>query len=680
MWKTFSVYLTSSMQMRKLLSIIFFVVCSLSYSRAQYIWVSQDNNSHYVDIEYGANVNDPIVLNSAHQPALSYVTMLVDMYRDKIKSGEWSVWIESYVHDQNNAVDENRKRAKTLSNTIKSYFIANKILVEDDFTTRNYSGTLSRREGITTIIVGQRYPLERILPEQLIDWEYNDLVWLTDMAKDDSLVTVNFEELSTLVPGMDTTKIYSPYFEPITFSYKALPGAPKSDTVALDKTKDLRLVPSTMEQPSNAAELDRKDAVAVGVMPVVAVEPKGRGKKEGRKSRVKDQSVAQATVKVKPEKVRRRGSGAEAIAGVSGVAVGAASATTGGSQFKNIEIISLNEQVAKAQLGDLRYRNSNAGTQSQSSGGAVGSKMIEIKGGGASKEKASGIEYPLSLNIPSLAAATPLAASAAVGATVNQSASFYDNKGRLVRPKKSGTTPKMVYDDKGNPKLDATAFERALSVENLAVIEAENRSIRVAEERAVRARHATGRRQELREVQQAKGRFAVFGVGLNALTTLALIPSIQFDAYFSNRFQASVEWYYSRWNYDEAYKLNMNMLSPELRFYPMGKIKQFSGLYVGIYGALGAYNYRWNSNQGRQSDYWSVGISAGYVLPLGKRGFYLEAGLSAGYLNEQVDSYLCHHGENFRTESYRQITPFFPTKIKVSFVYRIFNQKTDRGE
>lgn len=666
--------------MRKLLSIIFFVVCSLSYSRAQYIWVSQDNNSHYVDIEYGANGNDPIVLNSAHQPALSYVTMLVDMYRDKIKSGEWSVWIESYAHEQNNTIDQNRQRAKVLSNTIKSYFIANKILVEDDFTTRNYSGTLSGRDGITTIIVGMRYPLERILPEQLIDWEYNDLVWLTDMAKDDSLVTVNFEELNILVPGMDTTKIYSPYFEPITFSYKASPSAPKNDTVALYKTGELGLVPSTMEQPYRATELDRKDDVAVGVMPVVAVDAKVKPRKEGRKSRAKDQNGAAyattPTIKVKPEKVRRRGSSG----GVSGVVVGAASAAGvaaagGGSQFKNIEIISLNEQVAKSQLDDLRYRNSNVGTQSQSSGA-----VIDSKSSGASKEKASGIEDPLSLNIPSLAAATPLAASAAVGASANQSPSFYDNKGRLVRPKKSGTTPKMVYDDKGNPKLDAKAFERALSVENLAVIEAENRSIRVAEQRAVREQQSTGRRQELREVQQAKGRFAVFGVGLNALTTLALVPSIQLDAYFSNRFQASVEWYYSRWNYDEAYKLNMNMLSPELRFYPMGKIKQFSGLYVGIYGALGAYNYRWNSNQGRQSDYWSVGISAGYVLPLGKRGFYLEAGLSAGYLNEQVDSYLCHHGENFRTESYRQITPFFPTKIKVSFVYRIFNQKIDRGE
>lgn len=661
--------------MRKLLFIIFFALCSLSYSRAQYVWVSQDNSSHYVDIEYGSNVNDPIMLNSAHQPALSYVSMLVDMYRDKIESGEWSVWIESYAHEQNNTIDQNRQRAKVLSNTIKSYFIANKILVEDDFTTRNYSGTLSGRDGITTIIVGMRYPLERILPEQLIDWEYNDLVWLTDMAKDDSLVTVNFEELNILVPGMDTTKIYSPYFEPITFSYKASPSAPKNDTVALDKIKELGFVPSTMGQPFDAAELDSNDAVVVGVMPVVAVDRKVKGKKEGRKSRVKDQSFATTKANVKPEKVRRRGSGAVAIAGVSGVAVGAASATTGGSQFKNIEIISLNEQVAKAQLDDLRYRNSNVGTQSQSSGA-----VIDSKSSGASKEKASGIEDPLSLNIPSLAAATPLAASAAVGASANQSPSFYDNKGRLVRPKKSGTTPKMVYDDKGNPKLDAKAFERALSVENLAVIEAENRSIRVAEQRAVREQQSTGRRQELREVQQAKGRFAVFGVGLNALTTLALVPSIQLDAYFSNRFQASVEWYYSRWNYDEAYKLNMNMLSPELRFYPMGKIKQFSGLYVGIYGALGAYNYRWNSNQGRQSDYWSVGISAGYVLPLGKRGFYLEAGLSAGYLNEQVDSYLCHHGENFRTESYRQITPFFPTKIKVSFVYRIFNQKIDRGE
>lgn len=669
--------------MRKFIAILFFTVCSLSYSRAQYIWVSQDNNSHYVDIEYGANVNDPIVLNSAHQPALSYVTMLVDMYRDKIESGEWSVWIESYVHDDNNGVDENRKRAKTLSNTIKSYFIANKILIEDDFTTRNYSGTLSGRDGITTIIVGMRYPLERILPEQLIDWEYNDLVWLTDMAKDDSLVTVNFDDLSTLVPGMDTTKIYSPYFEPITFSYKALPGAPKSDTVALDKTKDLGLVPSTMEQPSNTAELDRKDAVAVGVMPVVAVDHKLRGKKEGRKSKAMDQSVAMVAAtdktKVKPEKGQRRGSGSGEMVGVGVSSAGVATAD-GGSQFKNIEIGSLNEQVAKSQLDDLRYRNSNSGTQTQSSGGAVESKTIESKGGGAAKERASGIEDPLSLNIPSLAAAAPLVASSSVGATVNQSASFYDNKGRLVRPKKSGTTPKMVYDEKGNPKLDATALERALSVENLAVIEAENRSIRVAEQRAVREQQSTGRRQELREVQQAKGRFAVFGVGLNALTTLALIPSIQFDAYFSNRFQASVEWYYSRWNYDEAYKLNLNMFSPELRFYPMGKIKQFSGLYVGVYGVLGAYNYRWNSNQGRQSDYWSLGISAGYVLPLGKRGFYLEAGLSAGYLNEQVDSYLCHHGENFRTESYHQITPFFPTKIKVSFVYRIFNQKIDRGE
>lgn len=634
--------------MRKILLITIIVLCTHT-SWAQYIWVSQDNNSHYVDIECRVNTNEPILLTERHKPALEYVGQLLNMYRDKIKSKQWNVWVESYVRQDGNSVAQNRLGAKALSNTIKSYLISNYKVSESDFTTRNYSGTISGRQSVTTIVIGMRYPMEKILPEQLIDWEYSDLVWLTKMAESDTLITVSYQDVTTLIPGMDTTKIYSPYFEPITFSYKA--PTPKllemkegkSSSTTADDLSSGSLVSDSVLRVQKALQ----DSLnAPSYTPPSASKMNREQKRQARLNATRD-----------AKNVRNRKGGKVEILPISAASVisGVGVSTNAFNAIGSSLSVTDHERVVAEQLKAQNAPNkewSSAKSNSQESGALYAPNPF------------------VGALIPSLSSGVEVK-----HAEPNYAAEFSGTKGRVKKMKKGDFVPKVIVDANGRMSLDATGLERSLNAENYIRQESENRAMRIAEQRALREEAIDRRMAQYRAIQEAKGRFAVFGVGVNALTTIALIPSVQLDAYFSDRFSAIVEGFYSTWNYVDDYKFNISMISPELRFYPMGERKAFSGLYVGLYGSYGHYNMRWNSRTGYQNDFISAGISLGYVLPLGQNGFYLEAGLSAGYINQWGDKYIYHQGDNFRVESYNRTDAFYPTKIKVSFIYRIFNQK-----
>lgn len=629
--------------MRKILVIVT-ILLFVPSSWAQHIWVSADNNSHYVDIEYRANINELILLTDKQKPALEYIGQLLDMYRDKIKSKQWSVWVESYVRQDGNSVAQNRVGAKLLSNTIKSYLISNYKIVESDFTTRNYSGTISGRQSVTTIIIGMRYPLEKILPEQLIDWEYSDLVWLTDMAKADSMITVSYEDVTTLIPGMDTTKIYSPYFEPITFTYR-------SPTPALMEAKDGQSAASTTGAQGSGVsdsllviQKALQDSLNSPTYTPSASSKRRVDKQIKQAKQKRDRVVGVGSSDIVPFNSATRISGIGTSLGVAGVDEGSTLSITDHDRVMN--------EYLKAQNAPNKEWSSQKDSSRQS-------------------------RQPLYAPSPNYAAFVPGLSNGVEVKRVdpNSSIEWQDKKIRVKKIRKSDFQPKVTVGSDGRMLLDATGLERSLNIENYIQQENEDRARRIAEKHALREQAADQRLAKYRAIQQTKGRFAIFGVGVNALTSLALIPSMQLDAYFSDRFSAIVEGFYSKWSYVPDYKFNISMISPELRFYPMGKRKAFEGLYVGLYGSYGQYNMRWDSRTGYQNDFISAGLSLGYVLPLGGSGFYMEAGLSAGYISQWGEKYLYHQGDNYHVEPYSRTDAFYPTKVKVSFVYRVFNKK-----
>lgn len=663
--------------MRKLFIILFVAMC-LPVAQAQQVWASADGRSHYMDVEFSLSPSSPkpILLTSAHQPSLTYIAMLVDTYREKLRSGEWKIWVESYVHTEGKTIVQNRNLAKVLSNTVKSHMICNNLLSEDDFTTRNYSGTLSGRQAIVTVIIGSRYPLEKILSEQKIDWEYDDLQWLTNMAKSDSSVQVDFNDVSKVIPGMDTTKIYSPYFEPITFSYQPLRPA-KKDSLKVSNV-DLKAPTSSIssEPTTNQYIADHDSLTTALVAPLITREKlneKIHAKKltpEERKARQEQklkQKQIQADLQNKVDKVRTENTLNESTAVISGQAK--LGQSTSKNQMLDVSAFAFDESLARSQIDAVYGKNTTVAAKTKDQSTQQTGKVPIASATGPQIDNSGAIQI-----VPPALSPTPKVVETTDASTL-ATKGLYNKNNRVRKIKKSEREPSVKFDADGRMSIDATGISRALSAENLIKINEEQRTTEQAEKRAVRVRESNQRVAQLKEIQKAKGRFAVFGVGINALTTLVLKPGIELDAYFSDRFSAVVEGYYSKWNYSKNNKFNVSLISPELRFYATGRRKAFDGLYVGLYGSIGSYNKRQDSRIGSQSDFWSAGISVGYVLPIGKSGFYLDAGISAGYVNENIDKYIFHQGDNFRIDSFNRVSPFLPTKIKVSFVYRIFNQK-----
>ena len=811
--------------MRRSRNILFFLFSAallLGSVRAhgQYVWVSKDNNTHYVDVEFRINLSNPVLLTSEHQPALTYLSMVIDTYRDKIKQGEWKVWVESYVRQPNWTVAQNRAVAKVTSNVVKSYMIYAAGLSESDFTTKNYSGTLDRRQGITSVIIGARYPLERILPMQQIDWEASDLAWLTQTARTSPTVQVSVGiPTAAPAPGTDTIRIELPDFEALTFSYR-FPNDPtwkksSAEEATQNFLVDWRTAPT---DPTMAAwGLSRSaDTLSRGGSalenPLATVLYAGSG--WGAATRISAQRNAEALAQIGSMIEANRSaikagesfiyidsyvfgdslapSSARAQARMQsntlksyliatyGVSEANFSTRNHSGLFDNqseLVVVTVASKQPSAYMEELqtidapsadaswrpgtaqaRYRDQYAAreqaqmeyvnrmltgldqnvlttpwaaAQMQDVAGFVGAAGAPASAGAAqaagTKPKPQD-QNVLPLGIPTVGtgAAAGIGALADPGTPRNVGVSSFGELGEMIaaqapeKPSRRGRKAEAsaaaaaggalgvglaagaalpqaetaqpvrlgrgkrneasaYVDADGKISIDATGIQRKMTEETQAQIAAENRAIREAEERALRESRAYDRQQRALIARKAKGRFAVFGVGINALSSAMLIPGAQIDVYFSDRFSAVVEGMYSKWNFSQTDKFNLEMISPELRYFPLGKIKQFSQFYIGVYGALGNYNLRWGGSlEGIQSRFWSAGLSAGYVLPLGKSPVYLDMGVAGGYVSESVDRYIYHQGDNYLLESYNN-SSFFPVKARISVVVRIFNEpKTPR--
>lgn len=253
---------------------------------------------------------------------------------------------------------------------------------------------------------------------------------------------------------------------------------------------------------------------------------------------------------------------------------------------------------------------------------------------------------------------------------------FEQDATKPIKLKQGGKNsgPQVTVGSDGSLHIDATAIGQALSSD---AIRENTKVVKVQQSAAKRAEKEILVQQVLdrqRASRQLKGRFALVGFGVNALPAIVGIPSVQLDFYIHNRFSASIDATYSSWDlFGDSYRTRIATVSPEVRVW-IGKAKMFTGFYVGVYGSIGQYNLRLNSTNGTQSSFYSAGVSVGYVLPLAKKSnFFIDFGLAGGYVNEKGEDYFTHNKENFIKDSFVRGS-FAPTKAKVTFIYRFFNQ------
>ena len=140
------------------------------------------------------------------------------------------------------------------------------------------------------------------------------------------------------------------------------------------------------------------------------------------------------------------------------------------------------------------------------------------------------------------------------------------------------------------------------------------------------------------------------GVKTNALLFAGLLPDGSMyspvangavEVYFMDRFSAQVSFAYAMpYNKGDRYNLfSVTSLEVEPRWWLRGN-SRFRGLYAGVYGQYGNFDVRIKEKLEDNStgSFYGGGISVGWLQPIWQ-GFYLEAGLQAGYRSDTVDVY-----------------------------------------
>ena len=166
-----------------------------------------------------------------------------------------------------------------------------------------------------------------------------------------------------------------------------------------------------------------------------------------------------------------------------------------------------------------------------------------------------------------------------------------------------------------------------------------------------------------------------FGVGTDILlwaglrddfTTGAYQPNLSLEYYFSGCWSLKAAFSYSNKKFDISRRFqgrSSYMLEPR-RW--IKKDDSFRGIFMGIYFQMGDYNDV-HLEDGRTGDYYSAGLSAGYVVNI-YRNLYIEANLRGGYRHLAGDKYL--------KESYRRGVEVYNkdeislTGTSLSLIYR----------
>ena len=161
----------------------------------------------------------------------------------------------------------------------------------------------------------------------------------------------------------------------------------------------------------------------------------------------------------------------------------------------------------------------------------------------------------------------------------------------------------------------------------------------------------------------------------NLLYDAVLMPSLEVEYRFNERWSAAIEGNMAWWHNNGKHKYyQLATIVPEARYWfkPQGARK---GHYVGLFGGPGWYDLE-NGGRGYRGEGGMVGVSYGYMFPVGKY-FAFEAGIGLGYAHLKYEEYLPQDGHYVYQQTDR--THYFgPLKLKFAFVWNI-GRWTEKG-
>lgn len=151
----------------------------------------------------------------------------------------------------------------------------------------------------------------------------------------------------------------------------------------------------------------------------------------------------------------------------------------------------------------------------------------------------------------------------------------------------------------------------------------------------------------------------------------AVAANLEVEFYFAQRWSAAVEGVYTNWNMN-LYKKHyaVNEISPEVRYWFGRRTGQYRGLYLGVYGHVGQFDYMFkNEETGNTGDYYGAGISFGAYLPF-TRHFGMELGLRGGWVHAGDYDRYYYEAPYYMWKSSHTANYIGLTGAKVSLVYR----------
>ena len=161
----------------------------------------------------------------------------------------------------------------------------------------------------------------------------------------------------------------------------------------------------------------------------------------------------------------------------------------------------------------------------------------------------------------------------------------------------------------------------------------------------------------------------------NLIYDVLLMPSLEIEYRFNERWSAAVEGNMAWWHNDGKHKYyQLATIIPEARYWfkPQGSRR---GHYVGLFGGGGWYDLE-NGNTGYRGTGGMVGASYGYMFPIGKH-FAFEAGIGVGFMTTKYEEYLPIDGHYVYQQTNR--TNYVgPLKLKFAFVWNI-GRWTEKG-
>lgn len=161
----------------------------------------------------------------------------------------------------------------------------------------------------------------------------------------------------------------------------------------------------------------------------------------------------------------------------------------------------------------------------------------------------------------------------------------------------------------------------------------------------------------------------------NLIYDVLLMPSLEIEYRFNERWSAAVEGNMAWWHNDGKHKYyQLATIIPEARYWfkPQGSRR---GHYVGLFGGGGWYDLE-NGNTGYRGTGGMVGASYGYMFPIGKY-FAFEAGVGVGFMTTKYEEYLPIDGHYVYQQTNR--TNYVgPLKLKFAFVWNI-GRWTEKG-